>query len=85
MRVCELRQHDIISYYPLQPHKQKYKFGEYVSTDDLTETMLGLSTSKVNKNEDKIFRVIKIKYVKLSWWKFWKKRKYVKSYHLEVI
>ena len=85
MRVCELRQHNIISYYPSQLHKQKYKLGEYVSADDLTETMFGLSISRFDKNEDKIFRVMKIKYVKFPWWKFWKRRKYVKSYHLEII
>lgn len=25
MRAYELRQHDVISYYPPQPHKQEYK------------------------------------------------------------
>ena len=25
MRACELRQYDVISYYPPQPHKQEYK------------------------------------------------------------
>lgn len=38
-----------------------------------------------DKNEDKMLRVIEIEYVKFPWWKFWKRRKYVEEYHLEVI
>ena len=38
-----------------------------------------------DKNEDKMFRVIEIKYAKFPWWKFWKKRKYVTEYYLEVM
>ena len=38
-----------------------------------------------DKNEDKMLRVIEIEYVKFPWWKFWKKRKYVEEYHLEVM
>ena len=38
-----------------------------------------------DKNEDKMLRVTEIKYVKFPWWKFWKRRKYVEKYHLEVI
>ena len=41
MAVYELRQHDIISYRPPQPHKQKYKIGKYISVDELAEVMFG--------------------------------------------
>ena len=37
MRACELRQHDVISYYPPQPHKQEYKLGEYIFINELAE------------------------------------------------
>ena len=87
MRAYELRQNDVISYYPPQPHKQKYKLGEHISIDELAEAMFSSSALRLDrdKNEDKILRVIEIKYVKFSWWKFWKKRKYVEEYHLEVM
>lgn len=83
MAVYELRQHDIISYRPPQPHKQKYKIGKYISVDELTEVMFG--SPALGKNRDKMFRVIKIKYVKFPWWKFWKRRKYVAAYYLEMM
>ncbi len=41
-------------------------------------------SSALGKNRDKIFRVIEIKYVKFPWWKFWKRRKYVVAYYLEM-
>lgn len=87
MRAYELRQHDVISYYPLQLRKQEYKLGEHVSIDELAEAMFGLPALRLDrdKNDDKMFRVIKIKYVEFSWWKFWKRRKYVEEYHLEVM
>ena len=77
MRAYELQQHDVISYKPPQPHKQKYKIGKYISVDELDEAMFGSSTLKLerDKNEDKMFRVVEIKYVKFRWWKFWKRRK----------
>lgn len=83
MAVYELRQHDIISYRPPQPHKQKYKIGKYVSVDELAEVMFG--SPGLCKNRDKMFRVIEIKYVKFPWWKFWKRRKYVAAYYLEFM
>ena len=66
MRAYELQQHDVISYKPPQPHKQKYKIGKYISVDELDEAMFGSSTLKLerDKNEDKMFRVVEIKYVK---------------------
>ena len=70
MMLYELQQNDVISYQPPQLHKQKYKLGEHISIDELAETML---------------RVIEIKYMKFPWWKFWKRRKYVEEYHLEVM
>lgn len=87
MRVYELRQNDVISYYPPQPHKQEYKLGEHISIDELAEAMFGSPALRLDrdKNEDKMFRVIEIKYVKFPWWKFWKRRKYVEEYHLELI
>lgn len=87
MMVYELRQHDVISYKPTQPHKRKYQLGKYVSVDELDEAMFGSSTLKLerDKNEDKMLRVIEIKYVKFPWWKFWKRRKYVTEYYLEVM
>lgn len=83
MAVYELRQHDIISYRPPQPHKQKYRIGKYISVDELTEVMFG--SPALGKNRDKMFRVIEIKYVKFPWWKFWKRRKYVAVYYLEFM
>lgn len=89
MRAYELRQHDVISYYPPQPHKQEYKLGEHISIsiDELAEAMFGSFALRLDgdKNVDKILRVIEIKYVKFPWWKFWKRRKYVEVYHLEVM
>lgn len=87
MVAYELQQHDVISYKPPQPHKQKYKIGKHISVDELDEAMFGLHAlrSERDKNEDKTLRVIEIKYVKFPWWKFWKKRKYVTEYHLEVM
>ena len=41
MRAYELRQHDVISYYPPQPHKQEYKLGEHISINELAEAMFG--------------------------------------------
>lgn len=87
MRAYELQQHDVISYYPPHPHKQEYKLGEHISINELAEAMFGSPTLRLDrdKNEDKMLRVIEIKYVKFSWWKFWKRRKYVEEYHLEVM
>ena len=87
MRAYELQQHDVISYKPPQPHKQKYKIGKYISVDELDEAMFGSSTLKLerDKNEDKMFRVVEIKYVKFPWRKFWKRRKFVTEYHFEVM
>lgn len=87
MRAYELRHHDIISYCPPQLRKQEYKLGEHISIDELNEAMFDSPALKLdrNKNENKMFRVIEIKYVKFPWWKFWKRRKYVEEYHLEVM
>ena len=87
MRAYELRQNDVISYYPQQPHKQEYKLGEHIPIDELTEVMFGSPALRLDrdKNRDKMFRVIEIKYVKFPRWKFWKRRKYVEEYHLEVM
>ena len=78
MRAYELRQHDVISYYHPQPHKQEYKLGEHISIDELAEAMFNSPALRLDKN-------IEIEYVKFPWWKFWKRRKYVEKYHLEVI
>lgn len=87
MRAYELRQHDVISYLLPQPHKQEYKLGEYISINRLAEAMFGSPALRLDrdKNEDKMLRVIEIKYVKFPWWKFWKRRKYVEGYYLELI
>lgn len=87
MRAYELQQNDVISYYPPQPHKKKYKLGEHISIDELAEAMFDSPVLKLDrdKNEDKMLRVIKIKYVEFPWWKFWKRRKYVEGYYLEVM
>ena len=87
MRACELQQYDVISYCPPQPHKQEYKLGEHISINELAEVMFGSPALRLDrdKNEDKIFRVIEIEYAKFPWWKFWKRRKYVEKYHLEVM
>ena len=83
MRAYELRQHDVISYYLPQPRKQEYKLGEHISINELAEA-IALRLDR-DKNENKMLRVIEIKYVKFPWWKFWKRRKYVEEYHLEVM
>ena len=79
----------MISYYHPhpQPPKHEYKLGEHISINELAEAMCGSSTLRLDrdKNEDKMLRVTEIKYVKFPWWKFWKRRKYVEKYHLEVI
>lgn len=87
MRAYELQQHDVISYKPPQPHKRKYKIGKHISIDELNETMFGSPALRLerDKNEDKMLRVIEIKYVKFPWWKFWKRRKFVTEYHFEVM
>ena len=87
MRTCELQQNDVISYKPPQLHKQKYKIGEHISVDELNEAMFGSHALRLerDKNEDKMFQIIEIKYVKFPWWKFWKRRKYVAEYYLEVM
>lgn len=87
MAVYELRQHDIISCRPPQPHKQKYKIGKYISVDELAEVMFDSPALRLarDKNRDKMLRVIEIKYVKFPWWKFWKRRKYVAAYYLEIM
>lgn len=87
MRACELQQYDVISYQPPQPHKQEYKLGEHILIDELAEAMFNSPALRLDrdKNENKMLRVIEIKYVKFPWWKFWNRRKYVKEYHLEVM
>lgn len=87
MKAYELRQHDVIFYQPLQPHKQKCKLGEHISINELAEGMFNLSALRIDKerSKDVMFRVIGINYVKFPYWKFWKRRKYVEEYCLEVI
>ena len=55
MRTYELRQHDVISYYPPQPHKQEYKLGEHISINELAEVMFGSPALRLDrdKNEGK--------------------------------
>ena len=67
--------------------KQEYKLGEHISINELAEAMFSSPALRLDrdKNEDKMLRVIEIEYVKFPWWKFWKKRKYVEEYHLEVM
>lgn len=83
MMAYGLKQHDVISYRPLQPHKRKYKIGKHISVDELAEEMCG--SPALGKNRDKMFRVIEIKYVEFPWWKFYKRRKYVAAYYLEFM
>ena len=87
MGAYELRQHDVISYRPPQPHKRKYKLGEYILIDELVEALFNSPALRLDKerNKDVVFRVIEINYVKFPWWKFWKRRKYVEEYQLEVM
>lgn len=87
MMAYELQQHDAISYKPPQPHKRKYKIGKHISVNELAEAMFSSPALRLerDKNEDKMLRVIEIKYVKFPWWKFWKRRKYVAEYYLEVM
>lgn len=87
MRAYELRQYDVISYRPPQPHKKKYKLGKHVSMNKLAEAIFNSPALRLDKkeNEDVMFRVVEINYVKFPWWKFWKRRKYVEEYHLEVM
>ena len=56
MRAYELRQHDVISYYPPQPHKKKYQIGEHISINELAETMFG---SPALRLENYIHRKVK--------------------------
>ncbi len=59
MRAYELRQNDVISYYPPQPHKQEYKLGEHISIDELAEAMFGSPALRLDrdKNEDRCFKL----------------------------
>lgn len=41
MVAYELQQHDVISYKPPQPHKQKYKIRNYISVYELDEAIFG--------------------------------------------
>lgn len=63
------------------------QIGEHIFINELVEVMFGSPALRLdrNKNENKILQVTEIKYVKFLWWKFWKRRKYVEKYHLEVI
>ena len=60
---------------------------KYISVYELVEATSGSPALRLerDKNEDKMLRVNGIKYVKFPWWKFWKKRKYVAKYYLEVM
>ena len=87
MRAYELRQHDVISYYPPQPHKKKYQIGEHISINELAEAMFSSPALRLDKdrNIDTVFCVSGMEYVKFPWWQFWKIRRYVSVYYLEVI
>lgn len=87
IRACQLHEHDVISYLPQQPHKKKYKIGQHVPIGEVAEAMFNSPALRLDKdrNIDTMFRVSGIKYVEFPWWKFWKKRRYVSVYYLEVM
>lgn len=87
IRAHQLYEHDVISYYPQQPHKKKYKIGQYVSIGEVAEAMFNSPALRLDKdrNINTMFRVNGMKYIKFPWWQFWKRRKYVSVYYLEVI
>lgn len=51
MRTYELRQYDVISYYPIQPHKKKYQIGEHISINELAEAMFGSPALRLDRDK----------------------------------
>lgn len=78
-RMCELQEHDVISIVPSQPHKQVYKV-----TDSLSQ-IEALRLYGYDAEEKKYFKIVKIDYKKYLWWQFWRRKKYVEKYYLEVL
>ena len=52
MRAYELRQYDVISYYPPQPHKQEYKLGEHISINELAEAMFSSPALRLDRDKN---------------------------------
>lgn len=78
-RMCELQEHDVISIIPKQPHKRVYKIADNLSQIE------ALRLCGYTAEEKKYFKIVKIDYKKFPWWQFWKRKKHVEKYYLEVL
>lgn len=78
-RMCKLQEHDVISIVPSQPHKQAYKVTDSISQIEALR-LYGYAAE-----EKKYFKIVKIDYKKYPWWQFWRRKKYVEKYYLEVL
>ena len=76
---CELNKHDVISIIPKQPHKRIYKVADNISQIE------ALRLYGYTAEEKKCFKIVSIDYKKFPWWQFWKRKKYVEKYYLEVM
>ena len=82
-RICQLHQHDVIVIIvPPKNQKMKYKILDKISVGEVISNIYGWH---VCKNTDIYFKIIKIDYKKFPWWNFWKRKKYVIKYYLEVM
>ena len=79
IRSKELHEHDVISIIPVQPHKQIYKVADNISQIE------ALRLCGYTAEEKKYFKIVNIKYKKFPCWQFWKRKKYVEKYYLEVL
>lgn len=78
-RMCELQEHDVISIVPPQPHKQVYKVTDSISQIE------ALMLYGYAAEEKKYFKIVKNDYKKYPWWQFWRRKKYIEQYYLEVL
>ena len=79
LRAYELNKNDVISIIPKQPHKRVYKVADNISQIE------ALRLCGYTAEEKKDFKIVKIDYKKFPWWQFWKRKKYVEKYYLEVM
>ncbi len=84
VRAYELCLGDVYSIYPSQPHKKKFKIGQVLSARE-TDVSCIRKFGEFDGNLDKQVKVVAVNYKKFPWWQFWNIKKYVTSYHFEVI
>lgn len=79
LHAYELNKNDVISIIPKQLHKRSYKVSDNISQIE------ALRLCGYGAEEKKYFKIVKIDYKKFPWWQFWKQKKYVEKYYLEVL